>query len=124
MRHVVSDPQPLPSQALTFTTHWVEPTHAVVSVSGDIDAANADTFLDGALTKLVLCRTLTMDLRKVEFFSSAAYSSLCILARRCATADVDMTVAPSACVRRVLEICGGAAGFAVSDAVPADPSPV
>jgi anti-anti-sigma factor len=121
---MVSDQSSLPSQALTFTTRWEEPAHAVISVHGEIDAANADTFLDGALTKLVLCRTLSLDLTNVEFFSSAGYSALCILAQRCATADVEMTVTTSTCVRRVIEICGGAQGFVIAGPVPAESSPV
>lgn len=124
MRHAVSDQQSVPAKALTFTTQWVEPHHAVVAVRGDIDASNSDTFLDGALTKLVLCRQLSMDLTEVEFFSSAGYSALRILAQRCATADVDMTVTPSACVRRVLQICGGASGFAIAGSVPVGSHPV
>lgn len=124
MRHAVSDEQSAPSKALTFTTRWVEPHHAVVGVRGDIDASNSDTFLDGALTKLVLCRQLSMDLTEVEFFSSAGYSALRVLAQRCATADVDMTLTPSASVRRVLQICGGASGFTITDSVPMDSQPV
>lgn len=124
MRHVISDPQSAPAQALTFTTRWVEPTHALVGVCGDIDAANADTFLDGVLTKLVLCRRLSLDLDQVEFFSSAGYSALRTLAQRCATAEVEMTVTPSPSVQRVIDICGGTQGFTITNGEPTRSSPV
>lgn len=97
--------QPATVHQLRFTTEWMAPTHAVMSVLGDIDAANADVFLDGVLMKVLLCHSLELDLSGVEFFSSAGYSALCILTERCAAADVALSVTPSRCVRRVVELC-------------------
>jgi anti-anti-sigma factor len=106
MNRTAHQGQPATIHQLRFTTEWAGPTHAVVSVVGDIDAANADIFLDGVLMKVLLCHSLELDLSDVEFFSSAGYSALCTLAQRCAAAEVELMVRPSRAVRRVLEISG------------------
>ncbi|STZ57001.1 anti-anti-sigma regulatory factor (antagonist of anti-sigma factor) [Mycolicibacterium tokaiense] len=103
MKRAAHPGQPATVHQLRCTTEWVTPTHAVMTVLGDIDAANADAFLDGVLMKVLLCHSLELDLSDVEFFSSAGYSALCILAERCVAAEVALSVTPSRCVRRVMD---------------------
>ena len=105
MNRAAHQGRPATVRQLRFTTKWVGPTHAVLSVVGDIDAANADAFLDGMLMKVLLCHSLELDLSDVEIFSTAGYSALCILAERCAAAEVALSVTPSRSVRLVVELC-------------------
>ncbi|WP_406036817.1 STAS domain-containing protein [Micromonospora sp. NBC_00898] len=72
-----------------------------VLVTGEVDMATADTMLQTALREPA--RHVTVDLRAVTFFDSAAIHALVRLAQRFPGA---LTVLPSRQVRRVLEISG------------------
>ncbi|TYC24947.1 STAS domain-containing protein [Micromonospora sp. MP36] len=72
-----------------------------VVVTGEVDMATADTMYRTALREPVA--HLTLDLRAVTFFDSAAIHALVRLAQRFAGT---LTVLPSRQVRRVLEISG------------------
>jgi anti-anti-sigma factor len=73
----------------------------VVTVTGEVDMATADTMFRAATPDGV--RTATLDLTAVTFFDSAAIHALLRLADRYTGA---IEVIPSAQVRRVLEISG------------------
>jgi anti-anti-sigma factor len=91
---------------LRFTVQWLaSDVVTVVSVEGEVDAANADTLLDYVLREVLLCRGLVLDLAGITFFNSEGYRSLVTLAARCATADVSWVLVPSGSVHRVLRIC-------------------
>jgi stage II sporulation protein AA (anti-sigma F factor antagonist) len=88
----------LPVFAATAET---DGNHLRVLVSGEVDMATADAMvraatLDGA-------SDITLDLRRVTFFDSAAIHAVLGLAQRHPTR---LTVIPSHQVRRVLEIAG------------------
>lgn len=70
-------------------------------VTGEVDMATADTMLQTAVREPA--RHLTLDLREVTFFDSAAIHALVRLAQRFPGA---LTVLPSRQVHRVLEISG------------------
>ncbi|MBM0224782.1 MULTISPECIES: STAS domain-containing protein [Micromonospora] len=72
-----------------------------VLVTGEVDMATADTMLQTALREPA--GHVTLDLRAVTFFDSAAIHALVRLAQRFPGA---LTVLPSRQVRRVLEISG------------------
>jgi anti-anti-sigma factor len=91
---------------LRFTVQWLaSDVVTVVSVEGEVDAANADTLLDYVLREVLLCRGLVLDLASITFFDSEGYRSLVTLAARCATADVSWVLVPSGSVQRALRIC-------------------
>ncbi|MEU4568506.1 STAS domain-containing protein [Micromonospora sp. NPDC023956] len=72
-----------------------------VVVTGEVDMATAGTMLQTALREPA--GTLTLDLRAVTFFDSAAIHAVVQLARRF---PGTLTVLPSRQVHRVLEIAG------------------
>ncbi|MFC4145445.1 STAS domain-containing protein [Micromonospora mangrovi] len=72
-----------------------------VVVTGEVDMATADTMLQTALREPV--GQVTLDLRGVTFFDSAAIHALVRLAQQ---VPDTLTVLPSRQVRRVLEISG------------------
>ncbi|NLU79996.1 STAS domain-containing protein [Micromonospora sp. HNM0581] len=75
--------------------------HVSVVVTGEVDMATADTMLQTVLR--TLARRVTLDLRAVTFFDSAAIHAVVQLADRYPDA---LTVLPSRQVSRVLEIAG------------------
>ncbi|WBB81876.1 STAS domain-containing protein [Micromonospora sp. WMMD882] len=79
----------------------VDGDHLRVVVSGEVDMATAETMLRTALREPT--RRLTLDLRAVTFFDSAAVHAVLQLAERLPGA---LTVLPSRQVRRVLDISG------------------
>ncbi|MFC3505088.1 STAS domain-containing protein [Micromonospora krabiensis] len=72
-----------------------------VRVVGEVDMATADTMFQTALREPAT--RVTLDLRAVTFFDSAAIHALVRLAQRF---PGTLTVLPSRQVRRVLEITG------------------
>ncbi|MEU4675927.1 STAS domain-containing protein [Micromonospora sp. NPDC023737] len=75
--------------------------HVRVTVTGEVDMATADTMYQTALREPAA--RVTLDLRAVTFFDSAAIHALVRLARQLPDA---LTVLPSRQVRRVLDISG------------------
>lgn len=89
-----------PALGYQSRSRWDEARLTVV-VDGEVDLSTADHLYaagaaDGA-------RELTLDLRRVAFFDSAAIRTVIRLADRYPAA---FSVLPSAHVRRVLEFCG------------------
>ncbi|MFG1720503.1 STAS domain-containing protein [Micromonospora chalcea] len=72
-----------------------------VQVTGEVDMATADTMFQTALREPA--KQLTLDLRAVTFFDSAAIHAVVRLAQRFPNA---LAVLPSPQVRRVLDISG------------------
>ncbi|MEU5780750.1 STAS domain-containing protein [Micromonospora lupini] len=79
----------------------IDGEHLQVVVTGEVDMATADTMLQTALREPA--RRITLDLRAVTFFDSAAIHALVRLAQGFSGT---LTVLPSRQVRRVLEISG------------------
>ncbi|MFC0508568.1 STAS domain-containing protein [Micromonospora costi] len=75
--------------------------HLRVVVAGEVDMATADTMFQTALREPA--ERVTLDLRAVTFFDSAAIHALVQLARRL---PGTLTVLPSRQVRRVLDVSG------------------
>lgn len=72
-----------------------------VDVSGEVDMATADAMVQAAT--VAGTTEITLDLRQVTFFDSAAIHAVLGLAKRHPTG---LTVIPSRQVRRVLDIAG------------------
>ena len=84
-----------------FVTAQVDGDQLRVQVTGEVDMATADTMFQTALREPA--KQLTLDLRAVTFFDSAAIHAVVRLAQRYPDA---LTVLPSPQVRRVLDISG------------------
>ena len=82
-------------------TAQVDGDQVRVQVAGEVDMATADTMFQTALREPA--KQLTLDLRAVTFFDSAAIHAVVRLAQRFPGA---LTVLPSPQVRRVLDISG------------------
>lgn len=93
------------SAGLDFATEWRDIDLAVITVVGDVDAANTHRLLDYTLSKVLLCRRMILDLSQVGFFASDGYWMLKTIESRCALADIAFTLVPGALVGRVLQIC-------------------
>ncbi|MGW8644121.1 MULTISPECIES: STAS domain-containing protein [Micromonospora] len=82
-------------------TAQVDGDQVRVQVTGEVDMATADIMFQTALREPA--KQLTLDLRAVTFFDSAAIHAVVRLAQRFPNA---LTVLPSPQVRRVLDISG------------------
>jgi anti-anti-sigma factor len=78
---------------------------AVITAHGEIDASNADSLAEYALTHLRGRNTLILDLRDLDFFGAAGCSALHKISAGCARASIGWALVPNALVSRVLRIC-------------------
>jgi|SRR5690625_973198 len=85
-------------------TKWAR-SGAVVSVDGELDAANAGQLADYVQQCAKSCEWLVLDLKNLEFIGVAGFSALKTIAERCAGGMVYCTTVPGAAVSRLLRIC-------------------
>lgn len=109
--------EPAASHGATFTTHWPEPACALIAAQGDLDAANAQDFVDYALRHAGRTIRLVLDLTGVEFFGTAGFSALHTFNVRCAGHDAEWVLVPGTAVLRLLRICDPDSTFPVCDDV-------
>jgi anti-anti-sigma factor len=107
------------SHAATFTTRWLNPSVAVVTVRGELDASNAQELVDYALRHTERTERLALDLSEVEFFGTAGFSALHTLNVRCAGAGVEWVLVPSPAVSRLLRICDPDSALPMATKLPA-----
>ena len=88
-----------------FATRWLHPSILIVSAHGELDAANAQDFVEYALRHTDTVKRLLLDLVGVEFFGTAGFSALHTLNVRCAAIGADWAMMPSKAVTRLLGIC-------------------
>jgi anti-anti-sigma factor len=88
-------------QSVFSATTEFDDDHATVLVRGEVDMSTADTMFQVA-TRIDVAR-VTLDLREVSFFDSAAIQALIRLTDRY---PAGLVVIPSRQVRRVLDISG------------------
>jgi anti-anti-sigma factor len=93
------------STTATFTTRRLEPSVSVITAHGDLDASNAQGFVDYALRDADRTERLALDLTGLDFFATAGFSALHTLNVRCASAGVEWVLVPSNAVSRVMKIC-------------------
>ena len=88
-----------------FATRRPQPSMAVITAHGELDASNAQEFVDYTMRHVVNTERLVLDLSGVEFFGTAGFSALHTVNVRCAGENVDWALVPSAAVTRLLRIC-------------------
>jgi anti-anti-sigma factor len=97
--------EPADCHTAHFATRWLQPSMAVIAAHGELDAANAQEFVDYALRHGPHIDRLVLDLTGVDFFGTAGFSALHTLNVRCAAEKIEWAMAPSAAVSRLLRIC-------------------
>jgi anti-anti-sigma factor len=112
---VSSNPEHADCHAANFCAHSPEPSLAVVSAHGELDAANAQGFVTYALRHAAPEVCLVLDLTGIEFFGTAAFSALHTFNVRCVGAGAEWILVPSRAVTRLLRICDPDATFPVCD---------
>lgn len=100
-----------------YCTKWLAPSSAVLSVFGEIDAANWREFSDYVALHLPHVRELVLDLTGVEFFGTAAFSAVHTVGARATGEGIDWTVVPSRAVSRLLRICDPDAVLPIEESV-------
>jgi anti-anti-sigma factor len=88
-----------------FATRWLQPSTAVITAHGELDAANAQEFVDYALRHAPHIERLVLDLTGVDFFGTSGFSALHTVNVRCAGEKVQWALVPSSAVTRLLRIC-------------------
>jgi anti-anti-sigma factor len=102
-----------------FATRWLQPSMAVVTAHGELDAANAQEFVDYALRHSAHTDRLVLDLTGVEFFGTAGFSALHSVNVRCAAEKIEWALVPSSAVTRLLRICDPDSALPICDTVEA-----
>ncbi|OBG23413.1 anti-anti-sigma factor [Mycolicibacterium celeriflavum] len=102
-----------------FATRRLQSDTAIVTVQGQIDAANAADMIDYALRHAAELDCLVIDLSGVDFFGTAGFSALHTLNVRTAGENIGWVMLPSPAVSRLLRICDPDAALPVSDSVEA-----
>ena len=107
------------SHTASFATRWLQPSVAVITAHGDLDASNAQDFVDYTLRHAERAQRLALDLSGVDFFGTAGFSALHTLNVRCAGAGVEWVLVPSNAVSRLLRICDPDSALPIAATVPA-----
>ena len=92
MSTAITTPRPVDrteSHTATFATRWLQPSVAVITAHGELDASNAQELVDYALRDADRTERLALDLTGVDFFGTAGFSALHTLNVRCAGAGVE-----------------------------------
>jgi anti-anti-sigma factor len=100
-----------------FATRWLQPETAVITAHGELDAANAQDFVDYALRHAAHVDRLVLDLTGVEFFGTAGFSALHSVNVRCAGEKIEWALAPSSAVTRLLRICDPDSALPICESV-------
>lgn len=107
------------SHAASFATRWLQPSVAVITAHGELDASNAQELVDYALRDAERTERLALDLSGVDFFGTAGFSALHTLNVRCAGAAVEWVLVPSTAVSRLLRICDPDSTLPIAATMPA-----
>ena len=107
------------SHTASFATRWLQPSVAVITAHGGLDASHAPAFVDDALRHAERTQRLALDLSGVDFFGTAGFSALHTLNVRCAGAGVEWVLVPSNAVSRLLRICDPDSALPIAATVPA-----
>lgn len=105
------------SDMAAYCTKWLAPSSAVLSVFGEIDAANISEFADYVSLHLPHLSELVLDLTGVEFFGTSAFSAMHTLSVQAAANGIDWKLVPSAAVTRLLRICDPDAVLPIEESV-------
>ena len=92
------------SRTAQFSARW-EPSGTVITVDGELDAANADQLAAYAQRSLSRSSRVILDLRGLEFIGTAGFSALLRINVVCSAAQVSWAMVTSAAVSRLLRVC-------------------
>jgi anti-anti-sigma factor len=104
----------VPTHRLRLMRHRSAPLTVVVSVHGDIDAANTDELIAYVYYAIGTDRGLILDLRHVDFIGTAGISALEAMSPA-GDRPWRMVVVPSRVVTRLLELCPPAAPIQLAE---------
>ncbi|MBJ7337935.1 STAS domain-containing protein [Mycolicibacterium sp.] len=105
---------PQPRERVQFARSVVRSSIAVVTVKGEIDAANALALSKYVETDLETISRLILDLRELDFFGTQGFSILHRINVMCSRHAVNWVVLTGSEVDRVLRICDPDGGLAVA----------
>ncbi|OCB49390.1 sulfate transporter [Mycobacterium malmoense] len=92
------------SRAAQFTARW-DPSGTLITVDGELDAANADQLAAYVRHVVERSRRVILDLRGLKFIGTAGFSALHRINVVCSGAQAHWAMAPSPAVARLLRIC-------------------
>ncbi len=89
----------------TYATQALPPSTVVITVEGELDAANTTQFSDYIQARLRDADKLVLDLNGVTFFAAEAFSTVHKVSVQAAARGVHWDLLTSAAVDRMLAIC-------------------
>lgn len=92
------------SRTAQFTARW-GPTGTLITVDGELDAANTDQLVAYVQQSTSRSRRMVLDLRGVKFIGTAGFSALHRINVKCSAAQVSWAMAPGPAVARLLRVC-------------------
>jgi len=92
------------SRTAQFTARW-GPTGTLITVDGELDAANADQLAAYVHQCTSRSRRMVLDLRGLKFIGTAGFSALHRINVECSAAQASWAMAPSPAVARLLRVC-------------------
>ncbi|OBF11561.1 STAS domain-containing protein [Mycobacterium sp. 852002-10029_SCH5224772] len=81
------------------------PVGTLITVDGELDAANADQLVAYVQQNVNRSRRVILDLRGLKFVGTAGFSALHRINVMCSAAQVSWAMAPSPAVARLLRVC-------------------
>ncbi|MEB4211565.1 STAS domain-containing protein [Mycobacterium sp. 94-17] len=81
------------------------PTGTLITVDGELDAANADQLVAYVQQSTPRSRRVILDLRGLNFIGTAGFSALHRINVACSAVQVSWAMAPSPVVDRLLRVC-------------------
>ena len=92
------------SRTAQFGARW-EPGGTVITVDGELDAANADQLAAYVQRSASRSQRVIVDLRGLEFIGTAGFSALHRINVVCSGAQTPWAMVTSAAVSRLLRVC-------------------
>lgn len=92
------------SRTAQFTARW-SATGTLITVDGELDAANADQLAAYVQHGASRSRRVILDLRGLKFIGTAGFSALHRINVLCSAAQTYWAMAPSPAVSRLLRVC-------------------
>lgn len=104
------------SRTAKFTVHWGR-SGAVITVRGEIDAANATAFAQHTERLVQRCEWLVIDLSELEFIGIEGFSALQEINTACTNIRAEIKVIPGPALRAVSRICDPYARLPLADSL-------
>jgi anti-anti-sigma factor len=101
----VAGTQHLTRDRASYTTQALPPSTVVITVEGELDAANTTQFSDYIQLRLRNVEKLVLDLSGVTFFAAEAFTAVHKVRVQAAGQNVQWSLLTSASVNRMLQIC-------------------